>query len=165
MEIVLIKNADAGKQYGEIKKAIDAIARTGKKLDADIHTAAVSCLNHAEQHGDVTLCTRLVNAMPKSSRRKALVVWFVKFGPLAFNEKEKAFKVAKGKEVKQYDIEAAAETPFFDLTAERNPEPYTLDKLVGFIKRKIEEMKEKETLKEGDLAVLKQRLEESVFTA
>lgn len=165
MEIVLITDKDASSQFTAIKKVIDAIARTGKKLDLDIHTAAVSCLNHAQQHGDVTLCTRLVDAMPKSSRRKALIHWFASFGPLAYSDKEKKFRVAKGRDIKPYDIEGATEKPFYDFTAERNPEPYTLEKLVGFVQRKVAEMKEKETLKEGDLVVLKQRLEETVFTA
>ncbi|AGW43585.1 hypothetical protein JG068_03 [Burkholderia phage JG068] len=65
----------------EMEKAIASIANRGKKLDADIHQAACSTLAHAINHGDVTLAQKLVAAMPKSARTKALAAWFVDFGP------------------------------------------------------------------------------------
>lgn len=57
----------------EIRKHITSIGNRGAKLDKDIQLAALSVLAHIDQHGDVTLADALVNAMPKSSRKLALV--------------------------------------------------------------------------------------------
>ena len=64
----------------DIKKAIESIERKGKSLDWDIQRAAVSCLAHINKHGDTTLLDSLVNAMPKGSRKSALVEWAVALG-------------------------------------------------------------------------------------
>lgn len=64
----------------EIKKAILSIEKKGKSLDADIQKAAVSCLLHINKHGDTTLLDSLVHALPKGSRKSALVEWAVNLG-------------------------------------------------------------------------------------
>jgi hypothetical protein len=154
MEIVLI----SGKK--EIMKAIDGIQRTGKKLDEQIHVCAVSCLAHAEQHGDVTLCTRLAHALPKHSRRKALIYWFTQFGPLTYSEKENQFKVLKSEKVKPYEVERASNTPFWDYTPEKNVEPFTVAALLKLVQRKFKQAKEKGELKDNDLATFKKEVQE-----
>lgn len=63
-----------------ITKAIVSIQGRGAKLDGDIHVAGVSVLAHASKHGDVTLCDRLVHAMPKGGRKLALVEWMLAHG-------------------------------------------------------------------------------------
>ncbi len=66
-----------------ITKAINSIAGRGAKLDHDIHVAGVSVLAHASEHGDTTLCDKLVQAMPKGGRKLALVEWMLAFGQIA----------------------------------------------------------------------------------
>lgn len=66
----------------DITKAIKSIQTRGGKLDADIHAAGVAVLKHANAHGDTTLADALVNAMPKGSRKLALVEWMLAFGTM-----------------------------------------------------------------------------------
>lgn len=67
-----------------ITKAIVSIQGRGKKLDADIQHAALSIIDHiaGPGSGDVSLAEQLVHALPKGSRKTALVTWFAKFGPM-----------------------------------------------------------------------------------
>jgi len=159
MDIVLITDAS------KLKTAIDAIQKSGKKLDESIHLCAVSCLAHAESHGDVTLATRLVHALPKHSRRKALMYWFTQFGPLNYSEKENQFKVSKSKEVKAYEVEKASETPFWDFTPEKNVEPFSVNAVLKYIERRFNRAKKEGELKETDLANFKDEVAKFTITA
>jgi len=105
----------------EINKAIDSVQRRGKKLDDDIQLTALSCLNHIEQHGDVTLICRLFNVMPKGSRRNALAQWALAFGKVQLNDdkdtkKELPFKYNKASNT---DLEGAAESPWYTFKPEK----------------------------------------------
>lgn len=142
------------KDVNAIRADIDTIKTNGAVLDDLIHETAVSCLAHAEAHGDVTLCSRLVQAMPRSSRSKALVHWFTQFGPLHFSKKEQGFVLAKGKNVKKYDVAGAMETPFYDFTSEREPLPFSIKRLIAMIERKIEKGKEKGEVTQQDVEML-----------
>lgn len=72
----------------DINKAIASIANRGAKLDGDIQLAGLSVLAHATAHGDVTLADKLVAAMPKGSRKLALVEWMLAFGQLSLLDKK-----------------------------------------------------------------------------
>ena len=75
-----------------IIKAIESIQTRGKKLDADIHRAGVSCLDHLNKHHCVELVNQLIHAMPKGSRINALRSWFEEFGTkLKFDEEKNEF--------------------------------------------------------------------------
>ena len=71
----------------DLSKAIVSIGNRAKKLDHDIHVAGVSCLWHADQHGDVTLMQSLINALGKSQRRNALIEWAIAYGKFALGKK------------------------------------------------------------------------------
>lgn len=64
-----------------LAKLVMSIAERGVKLDSDIHLAACSVLAHTAAHRNKTLIGNLVDALPKSARRKALIDWFEAFGP------------------------------------------------------------------------------------
>ena|SRR5690625_4561164 len=104
-----------------LNTAIDSIARRGKKLDEDIQLAGLSCLNHIDQHGDVTVLCRLFNAMPRGSRRNALAAWAAAHGKVQVNvdsktNKEKPFLFDR---TRGTQLEAAAESPWWDFKPER----------------------------------------------
>jgi hypothetical protein len=74
-------------------KGVDAsiryVASTGAKLDGTIHGTAVACIHLSMPHKDnghncANRAAALVNAMPKSSRRKALIAWFTAFSNIRF---------------------------------------------------------------------------------
>ena len=78
-----------------IEKAISSIQTRGKKLDSDIHIAGCSCLQHIDEHGDVTLLNRLVQAMPKGSRVNALKEWSEVHGKVKYNNETAEFDFDK----------------------------------------------------------------------
>lgn len=69
-----------------VDKLIVSIKTRGQKYDADIHSAGMACLFHADKHGDITLMNRLLIALPKSSRRNALAQWACAMGKFKPNE-------------------------------------------------------------------------------
>lgn len=81
------------------KPAIDAATKSimtrGVKFDKDVHIAGVSCLNHIEEHGDVTLLNNLVAALPKGSRVTAFMEWAEAYGKVSYSDELKEFKYDK----------------------------------------------------------------------
>lgn len=96
-----------------INKAIASIQNRGAKLDGDIHLCGVSALAHASEHGDPSLCDKLVQAMPKGSRKLALVEWMLAYGQIVVLDKLddaaaiKAGRVFALDRTKKLDLEAA----------------------------------------------------------
>ncbi len=107
----------------EVTKAISSIQNRAKKLDNDIHTVAVSCLHHADAHGDVTLMQNLILAMGKSQRRNALIGWANAFGKFQPNEKGKNVDYCK---TNTTDIEGAIETSPWDFSPEQAFKPFDM---------------------------------------
>lgn len=103
---------------------IDSIANRGKKLDTDIHRAAVSVLVHAVKHGDITLADRLRSALPASGRKNALTAWFCAYGPFAVGEKDQLLyrKLDDG----EFNVTAAIAEPFWQYAPEPKFVPFDL---------------------------------------
>ena len=110
----------------EINKAIASIATSGKKLDADIQAAGLSIIHHADAHGDSTLADKLVQALPRGSRKLALVEWMLAFAKLRLLDKanpDDASRIAAGSffaydKTKRTDLESAAQKPWYDFKPE-----------------------------------------------
>lgn len=104
----------------ELGKAIDAIARKSKAIDADIQLAAMSAICHCEKHGDTTFINRLYLALGKGARKRALADWLLNFGRVSVNvdkatNKEQPFSYDKSKRT---HAEEAAQTPWYDFAPE-----------------------------------------------
>jgi len=95
LTIKIIKGATKEESVTLVNTAIKSIQTRGNKLDSDIHIAGCSCLYHIEQHGDVTLLNRLVEAMPKGSRVNALREWAECYGKVKYNNESKCFDYSK----------------------------------------------------------------------
>lgn len=112
------------KTAADINKAIASIANRGAKLDGDIHRAGVSVLAHASEHGDPSLADKLVNAMPKGSRKLALVEWMLAHGQIAkLDQKEDKDAIASGRVFKldrtrTLDLEGAIKTSWVEFKKE-----------------------------------------------
>ena len=59
-------------------KTIKLISDAGAKLDIRIHAVACAGIAHFLQHGDTTLVSELVHAMPRSARGNALKFFITK---------------------------------------------------------------------------------------
>lgn len=73
-----------------IAKSIGVIARNGVKLSHLIQLACIQVIGHAYAHGDVTLATKLVEAVGAHSRA-AVAAFLEAHGPLAWSRQEKRF--------------------------------------------------------------------------
>jgi len=91
---------------------------------------------------------RLVNAMPNSGRPKALVRWAEDFSLLAFDKESKAFKITSSK-TKQWNLEGATDTPFWEYLPEKDIPELSIDALVKFVVSKIEKASDNGKLKDG----------------
>lgn len=150
----------------DILKRIASIRRRGAKFDNDVHETAVLCLEHAREHGDVTLLTKLVAAMPRSGRREALIYWARYFGPVKFNAKQETFRLdqKRVKNGESFDMEGANATPFYDLTKEKRPAQYDLEKAIkGFI-RAVKKGREQGNIQAGQTTI-EQSVHEALNTA
>lgn len=135
----------------DIQKRITSIRNRGAKMDRDIHETAVLCLYHARDagQGDITLLSKLAAAMPRSSRRKALIAWAVAHAPVTFSEKEDQFRMKKKRTEADWYIEEADAVPFWDYTKEKKPAQYDLSKAVDGLVRTIRKANEQGNLKAG----------------
>lgn len=109
---------------------IASIGKRGKKLDTDIHLAAVSCLYHTREHGDWTLFQKLCLAMPKSGRVKALCTWAEAFAPMTIDRKKFTVTLQDGRTPEMFKLDAADETPFWEFTQETEARDFTLEMLL-----------------------------------
>lgn len=153
VEIAAVKfgNVEVIESHGELEKAVVSIGSRGKKLDRDMHVAAVSCLYHARQHGDVTLLEKLVRIMPRSSRGVAFCLWIDAHVPVAEPVSKKLAKVTlkKGRAPEDFLLEEAAATPFWDFTEDKPPVILTLESIIAMTRKRIEQG----TKQEGDNAI------------
>lgn len=134
--------------YKEIQQGIQTFHKSVAHVDETVHMLACSALTHAAEHGDSSLCTLLVQSMPKSSRRQALIDWNETFGNIKWTMvgEEQKFKKVKDTECK---LEEAYETPFYDLTPDKSTKPFDMSKLLKMLDgviRKVEKGKEAGTL-------------------
>lgn len=118
-----------------IEAKIKTIAASGKKLEALAHETACDILQHVEDHGDITLAEKLVEALPSLARKNALKAWFLQFGKLNYNAEKKRFTYAKGKVT---DIEGGKAQPFWDFRPEPEFKPYNLEKQLHALLKKAE---------------------------
>ena len=121
-----------------LTKRIATLAKDMKSIDNRIHTIAVSTMYHMQQHGDVRGAQELLEAMPRSTRRKALIAWYEDFGPLTIDPKTSSVELTKGRTPDQFKLEECAEVHFGDYTTERAPVPVTLEAIVAMVEKKLE---------------------------
>lgn len=130
----------------DILKRITSIRNRGARMDRDIHETGVLCLEHARDHGDVTLATKLVDAMPKSSRRKALIAWFTNHGPMRYSAKNEQFTLKKQRQPSDFLVDEANTVPFWEFTKERTPAKYDLEKAINGFVRSLRKAREQGNL-------------------
>lgn len=124
----------------EIDKAITSIATRGKKLENDIHKAAVSCLNHADLHGDITLAIKLVQAVPTMARKNALQDWFLNFGKFGYDTANKVLTFDKKKVTM---LEDAIAVPFWEFKPEPEYKPFDMQASIMAVINKAQKAIEK----------------------
>lgn len=140
----------------EIEKNIASIGRRGALLDKDIQATGLAVLAHIEDHREVSLFKKLFDAMPKGSRRNALVAWAIGYGQVAVNM-DKATKVAQPflfVKDKTADLKGASEKAWFDFKKEKEPaEAFNFGTELEAFQKKIKEWVKAGKISEQDPAV------------
>lgn len=127
----------------DVATLIDTIRERATTVQADIHQAACSTLDHARAHGDWTGITRLLDALPNGQRVKALAYWYGFYSngkvSLSRNKDTGAWQVNKDRFASRVDedfkVADAMETTFADLTVEKDPKTLTLAKFLQSLSR------------------------------
>lgn len=103
-----------------LNKAIMSFGAKEKENEVLIHTLACSVLYHVDKHQDVTVATNCINSFKENlsaSRYKGgLIKWFEAFGKVRYDEKQKMFRLVKGKETK---LEEAIKIPYWIFAPEK----------------------------------------------
>lgn len=110
----------------EINKAIASIHNRGAKLDASIQLAGLSIMAHATEHGDTTCADRLIQAMPRGSRKLALVEWVLAYSQMRKLDPsvpEEAARIVEGATFKldrerKLDLDSAMAKPWHEFKPE-----------------------------------------------
>lgn len=121
----------------QLNSKIKLVKTTGAKLDALIQEAALGCIIHVADHGDVRPANQLWEAMPNGSRRNALGMYLVQYGAMRVNTgKDKEAARFKFKKDFETDITAARAVMWHSFKPEKDlAEEFNLSgKLHGLLK-------------------------------
>lgn len=132
----------------ETGRRITRLGRIAGKVEAEIHLLAVSSLDHIREHGDTRNATALCQSLPKGQRVEALMFWFKHFSNkkvlLRRDSKTGVIlcQLEKDRDEADFDIVAASQTTFADLTAEKAPgKTLTVSDLLNLLKQKANNTK------------------------
>ena len=105
----------------QLNSKIKLIRTNGAKLDALIQEAALGCIEHAAEHGDVRPANQLWDAMPHGSRRNALGMYLCQYGAIRVNnEKDKEQSRFKFKKDFETDVTAARAVMWYSFKIEKD---------------------------------------------
>lgn len=154
MKVTIIKDAS------KLNALLDSIKKAGSKLEIDIHTAAVSALDHADLHGDTGFMTRLIDVLPGFARRNALIAWAIAFGKFKPNEKGDNVEFNKfGKT----DLSAGEKSPFWEFKPEPAFKPFDLQaELAKLVKRAEASLKDERNKLDSDDLIAVRKLAAAV---
>lgn len=88
------------------------------KINQYVHETGVMILKHAAEHNDCSTAQGLINAMPQSARKLALINWFTKFSPIVVKDDDNWTSKMHKEGTKLYvpfDIEGAEANPWFTI--------------------------------------------------
>lgn len=122
----------------QLLNSIKSLGTRATKLQEDIHTIAMECLEHAQEHGDVVCFQTLYNSLPNGQRRETLLVWAASYTPIRVTQK--GAKAGLDKKAKELDnpwkLEEANANPYWTLD-ERSVFKYKVKDLDDIIAQAI----------------------------
>jgi ATP-dependent protease HslVU (ClpYQ) ATPase subunit len=122
------------KTDAKFQEKLQELRVTGKAIDLLIHRLAVSALFHYGKAWNWTKVKEVIDAMPKSSRRKALVLWVQANASLMYKAKTDSLVQPKEVEKRFVELDEAMAVPFWDLSEENPDKPVmTMEQLLKFI--------------------------------
>lgn len=123
----------------EITSGIASIKNRAKGLNNLVHQVAVSTLNHADVHGDVTLANTLIAELPGSFRKNALIAWYENFGKFRYNTTAKELVYIADKVT---NLQEAIQLPFWKYKTEAAYQPFNITYVLNKMLNKATKGKE-----------------------
>lgn len=124
------------------------LASNPTKEDKQVHERALKALAHYYLHGDSTLLARIVQKLPNSNRRVAMLEWIRTFTVLTWDHKRESF--IRPKIAEAPDLASAGNLPFWMLKIKKiqrrhtsgnffDPD-YYISNVIGDIEGNLEKM-------------------------
>lgn len=149
-----------------ILAAAGKFARQARTLQESLHIVASSALNHAKLHGDLTVLSKVMEAVPYGFHRRGLDRWVTSYSPLAWNG-AKGYGIkegTKGKWMDLVDIDGAAATPFYTMKQNvAENAPFDFDKALGRLLDTAHKRLKSGKLKDPDTTAMKVRTIETIL--
>jgi hypothetical protein len=135
--------------------AILRIQTAGKELDDEIQLVGLSCMQHIEVHGDITLACTLYLAMPQGARKAALSAWLMTFGKLEANtgknKKEQPFTYKRDAVT---NLDGAEASPWYTFKLDKTPDAvFNLTESIQRLLQRVDAAVQKGVAIEGIAAV------------
>lgn len=113
-----------------MKDRFTKITNDYQKVNEYVHETAMMIAKHAQEHKDCSTAQGLVMAMPASTRREMLILWFTTYTPIIVKNSDDHTSRFNGAKLKQdnegWDLDAGNSKPFYEL-AKENKEPELKD--------------------------------------
>jgi len=146
------------KTVKEMKYAISLIQGNSERLVKMVGKTGVDVVKHAEEHGDITLASLLVNKVAGSVRKQALIVWISDHSPLNWNDKEKRFTMPKNKDKRRAYLIAEMEAVCWtEYTKEPEVKPLDIQKRIEAIVKAFDKAKDdgRETVNDTNIQAIR----------
>lgn len=124
---------------------IEKVGKTVTSLKEDLHMAGIQTLMHAQAHGDVTLCKRLLDTLDSEGdrtsvvRAEALKLWMGKMGPIV--ARQGVWSLKKGWNKDDFKIQEAMDVPFWQFSNDSaRPNIVTPETLLNIVKGLLKRM-------------------------
>lgn len=116
-----------------LDERITAVCSASQKLGSEIHSVAVACLIHAQEHSDPRKLDRLIKGLHGANGPIALTAWAKEYSPITWNgDGEVKMIPSTSKLFKPFDIDGADQNPYW-LKIDVKKSPLTFDKLVAVL--------------------------------
>lgn len=138
-----------------LSELIKKVAKSGGKLDQNLHDASVGALGALRDGEGVEYLDAIVGAMNKGGNRGLLLSWVKAYAPVKFVKKTQKFRVKKGADVSAIDADAASGDPFWNYVApQKAAAPFDPNTFVARVRRKLAKADERGELRPEHLATL-----------
>lgn len=108
--------------FKQVENKIKTVATKGASFDALVQEVALAVIFHVNDKREASLANKLYAALPKGTRRNALVKWFMTFGEIKLNQGADRKDIPLlFKKKGEYKPEEATETMWNDMTVEKSP--------------------------------------------
>ncbi len=133
--------SDTKKQ--ELIAFLNRVIGNAKKLEPQLHEAAMRIAQHAQETGDATPALHLYENLPKSQRRKAIAAWWAQYTQIVLRDSAKNGVTVKLDRTKEWAIDEGNANPFFNMDENSVGRPMGEIDAVSIRSKKLDSLQKK----------------------